>query len=103
MKTMFFAAVLVLGVAVLGGAQTTPDVYPQVHASEWVMRDATSNVGHLSGNVDFTLGISTLWTTHIRADEAIIGQSHDIELRGNVHLITGPDAGRIRVAADTIR
>ena len=102
MKTMLFASVLVLGVAVLGRAQTSQDVYPQVHASEFVRWDA-NGVAHLSGDVDFTLGVSTLGTTHIRADEAILGPSHDVELRGNVHLITAPDAGRIRILADTIR
>jgi hypothetical protein len=102
MKTMFFAAVLALGVAVLGSAQTTQDVYPQVHANEFVMGGGPNNAaGHLSGGVDFTLGISTLGTTHIRADEAFL-DGHDIQLRGNVHLITGPDAGRLRVLADTI-
>ena len=103
MKSVLFVAVLVLGVAVVGRAQMTQDVYPQVRASEFVMRNATNDIGRLSGNVDFTLGISTLGTTHIRADEAIISAQHDIELRGNVHLITGPDAGRIRVVADPIR
>ena len=43
MKTMFFAAVLVLGVAVLGQAQATQDVYPQVHASEFVMGGGPNN------------------------------------------------------------
>jgi hypothetical protein len=51
--------------------------------------------------VEFTLGISRLGTTHIRADEAVL-DGHDIELRGNVHLITGPDAARLRVDADSI-
>src|SRR5689334_16223378 len=100
MKAIFFAGVLVLGVAVLGSAQTTRDVYPEVHAGDWVLGDANT-AGHLSGGVDFTLGISTLGTTHIRADEAIV-LGHDIELRGNVHLITGQDAGRLRVQADAI-
>ncbi len=102
MRTMLFAAVLVFGVAVLGRAQTTQDVYPQVHASEFVMGGGPNGAqGHLSGGVDFTLGISTLGTTHIRADEAFL-DGHDIELRGNVHVITGPDAGRLRILADTI-
>jgi hypothetical protein len=87
---------------VLGTAQTTPDVYPQVHASTMVAWDA-NGVARLLGDVDFTLGISTLGTTHIRADEAIISASHDVELRGNVHLITGPDAGKLRLFADTIQ
>ena len=102
MKSILFGGVLVIGMAVLGTAQTTPDVYPQVHASTMVPWDA-NGVVRLSGDVDFTLGVSTLGTTHIRADEAIIGPSHDVELRGNVHLITGPDAGKLRLSADTIR
>ena len=102
MKPILLGGVLVLGMAVLGTAQTTPDVYPQVHASEFVMGGGpNNNAGHLSGGVEFTLGISTLGTTHLRADEAVL-DGHDIELRGNVHLITAPDAGRLRVFADNI-
>jgi hypothetical protein len=102
MKSILLVGVLVPAMAVLGTAQTTPDVYPQVHASTMVPGGANGGV-RLSGDVDFTLGISTLGTTHIRADEAIISASHDVELRGNVHLITGTDAGKLRLFADSIR
>ena len=92
MKTMFFAAVLVLGVAVLGGAQTAADL-PQIHAAS---ATGVGSVMHLSGNVEFTLG-----TLRVTADEADLSASHDISLSGNVHLITGP--GQMRITADTRR
>jgi hypothetical protein len=87
MKTMFFAAVLVLGVAVIGGAQTAPaDVAIRASA---ITRDA--DVWHLNGNVEITMG-----TVRVIADAADFPSGPSgIELRGNVHLTTG--SGRQRV------
>jgi lipopolysaccharide export system protein LptA len=84
MKAIFFASVI-LGVAVLGGAQTAPEK-ADVRA-DTVVRNAGTL--HLHGNVQITVG-----SVRVTADDADVAEhpgNAGIELNGHVHFTsTGP-------------
>ena len=87
MKKMVLFLALVFGVALLGSAQTAPDV-AKMRATA-VVQDG--NGVHLRGSVEMVIG-----GVRIAADEADIAgpftgvpptTPHRIDLRGNVHLV----------------
>jgi lipopolysaccharide export system protein LptA len=84
MKAIFFAG-LILGVAVLGTAQTAPE-RADVRADSMV---TSADTLHLTGNVEITVG-----NVRVTADEADLPAhpvNAGIELNGHVHFTSiGP-------------